>query len=155
MKAPIEIRPMGAADLDQVLAIADALPEAPHWPRSAYLKAIDPEATPRRVALIATGAGPDPILGFAVASLLVPQAELETIAVAEHYRRAGVGRQLLRNLIAELETADVDEVFLEVRSSNHSALAFYRSLGFCRTGIRSGYYANPVEDAILMRLPVV
>ena len=150
---------MDAADLDQVLAIADALPEAPHWPRSAYLKAIDPEATPRRIALVilgpGTGTGPESVLGFAVASLLTPQAELETIAVASEKQRLGLGGQLFDGLVAELKAAGADEVFLEVRSSNHSALVFYRSMGFIEAGLRPGYYADPVEDAILMRLSLV
>ncbi len=155
MKAQAEIRRMGVADLDQILAIADGLPEAPHWPRSAYLKALDPQATPRRIALVATGAGPDPILGFAVAGLLPPQAELETIAVARANQRMGLGGQLFKGLVAELKAAGVDEVLLEVRCLNHSALVFYEALGFHRAGVRSGYYTDPVEDAVLMRLPVV
>ena len=158
MKALVEIRPMTADDLDQVLAIADALPEAPHWPTSAYLKAIDPQATPRRIALVilrsGAEAGPGSVIGFAVACLLGPQAELETVAVAKNHQRAGVGRQLLQGLIAELRTAGSDKVLLEVRSSNHSALAFYRSFSFRQIGLRPGYYTDPLEDAVLMRLPV-
>jgi [ribosomal protein S18]-alanine N-acetyltransferase len=154
VKADVEIRRMIAADLDQVLAIAGSLAEAPHWPGSAYLKAIDSQATPRRIALVATGAGLDTILGFAVARLLVPQAELESIAVAKSHQRVGLGQQLLQCLIGELKAAGANEVLLEVRSSNHLALAFYRSLGFIQVGLRPSYYKDPLEDAILMRLPL-
>jgi len=41
---------------------------------------------------------------------------------------------------------------LEVREANRSAQAFYRFLGFSEEGRRPGYYSNPVEDAVLMRL---
>lgn len=150
----VEIRRMGADDLDQVLAIAESLPEAPHWPRSAYIKAIDPLATPRRIALVASEAGPGTILGFAVASALPPLAELETIAVAKQCQRAGVGRQLFQRLAVELKTVKVDELQLEVRISNDSAFAFYRSLGFEETGRRNAYYADPIEDALMMRLEI-
>ncbi len=42
--ANITIRPMSAADLDAVLGIAASLPQAPQWPRGAYLAALDPSA---------------------------------------------------------------------------------------------------------------
>lgn len=152
MKGPVEIRPMAAADLEPVLAIAESLPEAPRWPRCAYLKAIDPQATPRRIALVAGETEPGPILGFAVACVLGTQAELETIAAAKHHQRKGLGRLLLQALIARLKAANTDELLLEVRSSNHSAIALYISTGFLNTGLRPNYYTDPMEDAILMRM---
>jgi tRNA threonylcarbamoyladenosine biosynthesis protein TsaB len=156
--AGVQIRRMTAADLDRVLAIAENLPLAPHWPQSAYLKAInsqfEPESTPRRIALVAAGPQPGSIHGFAVASLLPPRAELETIAVAPEMQRLGLGESLFQALAAELKAADVNELVLEVRASNRPALAFYRALGFIKTDRRPGYYADPIEDAILMSLPL-
>jgi ribosomal-protein-alanine N-acetyltransferase len=55
-------------------------------------------------------------------------------------------------MAAELSRADVREVLLEVRESNQAARAFYASLGFVDDGRRRGYYADPVEDAVLLRL---
>lgn len=152
MKPGIVIRRMTASDLECVLAIADQLPRAPHWPQSAYLNAINPESAPRRIALVAAGSQPGPILAFAVASLLPPQAELETIAVATESQRHGLGESLFRALAAELKAAQVGELQLEVRASNRPALAFYQALGFVKTGIRPGYYADPKEDAVLLSL---
>lgn len=154
MKDPVEIRPMTVGDLDQVLAIAESLPEAPRWSRSAYLKAIDLKATPRRIALVAAGAGPSPILGFVVASVIGQQAELETIAVAKPRQRGGLGQKLLQALIGDLKAMSANEVLLEVRSSNHSAINLYLSAGFLHAGLRPKYYSDPVEDAVLMRLPL-
>jgi tRNA threonylcarbamoyladenosine biosynthesis protein TsaB len=151
--AGVEIRPMTAADLDRVLAIANNLPEAPHWPQSVYLNAINPESTPRRIALVAAGPQPGSILGFAVASLLPPQAELETIAVATESQRLGLGERLFQALAAELKAAGADNILLEVRASNRPVQAFYRALGFVKTDLRRAYYADPIEDAVLMHLP--
>lgn len=158
MKPETEIRRMTAADLYQVLAIARNLPTAPHWPQSAWLNAINQESAPRRIALVmsASWAGPPPgsILGFAVASLVPPQSELESIAVAPESQRLGLGESLFQALEAELKAAGVDDLLLEVGASNHPALAFYRALGFVKTGLRPGYYADPIEDAVLMHLPL-
>ena len=37
--AGVRIRRMELADVDQVMEIAESLPEAPHWPAAAYLAA--------------------------------------------------------------------------------------------------------------------
>ena len=150
----VEIRRMTTANLDRVLAIARNLPLAPHWPNSAWLNAINPESTPRRIALVAADPQPGSILGFAVASLLPPQAELETIAVAPESQQLGLGERIFQALAAELKAAGVSELQLEVRASNHPALAFYRALGFVKTSLRPSYYADPIEDAVLMHLPL-
>jgi [ribosomal protein S18]-alanine N-acetyltransferase len=147
-----QIRPMVAADLDRVIAIAESLPDAPQWARLIYLKALDPDSTPRRIALVATGPTPAEIAGFTIASLLVPQAELETIAVSAASQRHGLGRRLFSALAGELKRAGANELIIEVRASNAPALAFYRSLGFVETGRRPRYYVDPVEDAVLMHL---
>ncbi len=147
---------MRAADLEQVMEIATSLPDAPHWPQSAYKNALNPDSTPRRIALVivpvACAPKPSAVLGFTVISLLPPQAELETIAVAAESQRRGLGQQLFHALANELQNAGVREIFLEVRASNRVALGFYRSLGFGQTGRRPRYYTDPVEDALMMNL---
>jgi ribosomal-protein-alanine N-acetyltransferase len=148
----VQIRPMTAADMARVMEIAASLPEAPQWPEAAYPDALNPESTPRRIAFVASGPRSENVQGFTVASLLPPQAELESIAVAAGSQRRGLGRMLFGALLNELRAAGVLEIVLEVRASNRAAVAFYRSAGFCQTGLRRAYYVYPIEDAVLMRL---
>lgn len=98
------------------------------------------------------GATSGRIVGFAVAGLVAPEAELETIAVSAKAQRQGVGALLLRALAEELRTERVTGLILEVRASNRAALGFYRAQGFIETGRRPRYYADPEEDAVLMGL---
>lgn len=149
----VQIRRMVEADVPRVMAIASSLPEAPRWPVSAYLDALNPESPARRIALVA--AASEQVQGFAVASLLPPQAELETIAVASQNQRQGLSRLLFDALLLELHKEGVAEVALEVRASNRVAMAFYRSAGFGQKGIRRSYYVDPVEDAVLMGLRLI
>jgi ribosomal-protein-alanine N-acetyltransferase len=139
---------MTPADIDQVLTIAASLPVAPHWSASAYFDAL----TSARVALVAEIA--NSVAGFAIASLLPPQAELELIAVTPAHQRHGLAQQLFAALSANLRALNVSEILLELRASNHPALALYRRLNFVVNGRRSRYYQNPVEDSILMRLGI-
>jgi [ribosomal protein S18]-alanine N-acetyltransferase len=146
------IRPMVESDLDHVLEIAASLPEAPHWPSSAYLVALNPQSPLRRIALVAEFLSPKAIQGFAVASLVAPSAELESIAVACKAQRLGLGRQLFHSLTLQLKQAGCAQLAVEVRASNRAALAFYRSLEMIETGLRRRYYTDPIEDAVLMVL---
>jgi ribosomal protein S18 acetylase RimI-like enzyme/tRNA A37 threonylcarbamoyladenosine modification protein TsaB len=153
----ISVRGMTAQDIDAVMEMAAKMDDAPRWGRQAYVAAIDAGNQPRRVALVAEGDGAA-IAGFVVASL-VPgsggshaEAELESIVTALPHQRRGVARELFTVLKTELRRQGAREVMLEVREANHSAQAFYRFLGFREEGRRAGYYAEPVEDAVLMRL---
>jgi ribosomal-protein-alanine N-acetyltransferase len=148
----LRIRRMTADDIDRVTEIAASLHGAPQWLPASYLAAIDRDATPPRIALVVEEVASGILLGFAVAMVLMPESELETIAVAASGQRRGVGRRLFGALASELSEAGASDVNLEVRSSNSRALAFYEALGFEETGRRPRYYTGPVEDALLLRL---
>jgi ribosomal-protein-alanine N-acetyltransferase len=138
--------------MDQVTAIAAGAHHAPEWRREDYEKAIDTNARPRRIALVAEGTESGAMAGFVVASVTAPEAELESIVTVLAHQRRGVARELFSMLKGQLRRQGVREVILEARASNRAALGFYRFLGFAEEGKRPGYYADPVEDAILMRL---
>ncbi|MGP8268717.1 MAG: tRNA (adenosine(37)-N6)-threonylcarbamoyltransferase complex dimerization subunit type 1 TsaB [Terracidiphilus sp.] len=144
--------PMAGAWVNEVMEIAGRLKGLPQWTRENYQAALDPDAVPRRIALMVLGPDEDRMTGFLVARLLPPQAELEIIAVDPRVQRRGLARKLFNELVYKLGLAGVTEVVLEVRESNQVALALYGSLGFVETGRRPRYYADPEEDAVLMRL---
>lgn len=148
--ASVSVRKMVAADLEQVMAIAASLKDAPHWRRSAYVAALDPVSMPCRIALVAAKNSSNNVIGFAIASLIPPQAELESIAIRLDEQRMGIGSKLIEGLIEELRTAAIREFMLEVRASNIAAVAFYQEQGWRGSGMRPRYYADPEEDAILM-----
>ncbi|BBQ85625.1 MULTISPECIES: ribosomal protein S18-alanine N-acetyltransferase [Enterobacteriaceae] len=93
---------------------------------------------------------------FAITQVVLDEATLFNIAVDPAYQRRGLGRELLEHLIETLETRGVLTLWLEVRASNHAAIALYESLGFNEATIRRNYYptAEGREDAIVMALPI-
>lgn len=143
---------MHAGDIDAVMAVAASLSQAPQWPRSAYEATLAPNSIPQRVALVAGDRLAGKLAGFAIASLVAGQAELESIAVLKSEQRHGFARTLLSMLIDHMKSLHAGEFLLEVRSSNQQALALYRNLGWVETGRRARYYADPEEDAVLMLL---
>lgn len=150
----VAVRRMTPADVDRVVEIAGTLESASDWPRRTYFELIDPSAALPRIALVAAESISGNVQGFAVASLVPPQSELESIAVDPAWQRRGVARRLFAALVEEIRAAQGTEVILEVRVSNSAALALYASLGFVQIGRRPRYYADPIEDAVLMSLPL-
>lgn len=91
------------------------------------------------------------VVGYAVAWLVPPEAELANIAVARSARRRGTGAALLDELIRHAEGEGTEMIFLEVRAGNDAAQRLYGSRGFREVARRSGYYSRPTEDAVVMR----
>ncbi len=132
-----------------MMQIAASLPEAPHWPEDSYVAALDAHAAPQRIALVAEDADAG-VTGFAIALVVPPQAELETIAVAKSAQRRGIAGCLIAELFTLLKRIQITEILLEVRESNRAARDFYARAGFAEAGRRTGYYSEPDEDAILL-----
>ena len=73
------------------------------------------------------------IIGTArVRFLATGQAKLERMAVLKHFRRRGIGRDIISFLIAELRNRQIGQVHLHAQ---YSAIAFYRSCGFEESGL--------------------
>jgi [ribosomal protein S18]-alanine N-acetyltransferase len=149
------IRAMAAEDLESVLALA-ADSEAPHWTRSDYHSILLPAPSDplHRCGLVALTGGH--LSGFAVTSWLQhePSAELEGVFVDRAYRRQGIGGALVGACMEWAAGIGATTVRLEVRASNAAALALYKRYGFSTLGVRRAYYSVPVEDAVLLEVPV-
>jgi ribosomal-protein-alanine N-acetyltransferase len=148
------IRPMQAGDVGRVLEIADTLPHAPRWAPEVYEAAIRPASSPRRIALVAEDPDSGAVIGFAIASVVLPEAELETICVSGQWQRRRVGQRLLTEMTRLLAASEVTGIVLEVRASNAAARGLYQSCGFVLNGHRPGYYHDPKEDAYIMSLQI-
>lgn len=144
----LTIRLLAVADLGAAIDLCAALPHAPHWPCATWCAMLDPVSAPPRIVLAAFVS--EKLIGLTVASLTPPESELESIAVAVVFQRQGVARALFAALSARLRAAGVTSVLLEVRPSNASAQALYRTLGFTPAGRRPGYYVDPPEDALVL-----
>ena len=94
------------------------------------------------------------LVGYAGLAVLTgpPQAEAEvhTIGVDPAFQGRGIGRALLRGLLAVADVLHAT-VFLEVRTDNDAARALYESEGFAVVGLRRRYYQPSGADAHTMR----
>lgn len=94
------------------------------------------------------------MVGFAITQSVLDEATLFNLAIDPAFQRKGYGNMLLSALIAELKSRHIVTLWLEVRASNHAAIALYESLGFNEVTIREHYYPtkNGHEDGIVMAL---
>ena len=91
------------------------------------------------------------VAGYVGSQSVLDEADMMNIAVHPDYRRKGIARQLVTELVAALAKKGVHSLALEVRASNAPAIALYEQLGFQQVGRRPNYYRNPKEDALILR----
>ena len=96
----------------------------------------------------------DTLIGYFVAMKGVDEVHLLNVVVAEASRSRGYGALLVGRVVAVAEEMGSEQVCLEVRVGNGSAIRLYERLGFRVMGRRPKYYADNGEDALLMGLVV-
>jgi [ribosomal protein S18]-alanine N-acetyltransferase len=141
-----------ARDLDAILEI-DALTFTNPWPRTSYER----EARASDVARLFVARMQEGLLvAYCSAWFIFDEAHINNLAVRPEWRRRGVASALMRYVLAEAERAGATRATLEVRRSNEAGRKLYKGLGFEVTGVRPGYYREPLEDAlVLWREPFV
>ncbi len=102
---------------------------------------------PESVVLVARRG--EELTAFAIMGFGEEAVHLNLLAVERRFRRAGLGRRMVRWLEQSALVAGTFDVSLEVRASNIGARQFYRALGYTEADRLSGYYER-IEDAIRM-----
>ena len=147
LHADLLVRPLAPDDVPAVLDIERQGYSHP-WSESVFLDCFRDNY---RLWGVCRG---DMLMAYAVVAYMVDEAHLLNICVHPSGRGEGVGRYLLRHVLATAAHEGMSQLLLEVRVSNHAAIALYQNEGFHEIGQRPGYYpaANGREDArVLMR----
>jgi ribosomal-protein-alanine N-acetyltransferase len=136
----------GAADLDGIIEI-DAESFLRPWTREMYEAELDNPAV-TRIFVIRTVA--HAVAGYCATWFLLPEVHINNLAVRPELRRRGLATYLLGRVLQTALEAGGERATLEVRRSNHAARKLYEGLGFRVRGVRSNYYTDPVEDALIL-----
>lgn len=159
----VEIRRARPEDVAELIALRQGIEQAPHWSERIWLESLagskadvasesEGQASPGVRRLVLMALQDNLAVGFLVLSVVGEIAEVESVGVATASRRMGVARALLLRGIAWAMENRAEAIELEVRASNLAAIALYVALGYKEQGRRRGYYSEPPEDAVLMRL---
>lgn len=148
----IRIIPITVDHIEEILSIERrAFSDA--WTRGMFRSELEVAGgTYARAALVREKSGTERLVGYSFAVLVQEEAHLGNLAVDPGYRRQGIARRLLDDLLAAARKHGAQRVTLEVRESNAVARNFYARNGFIDIALRKSYYRNPIEDAIVMLL---
>ena len=92
------------------------------------------------------------VFGYVNMQYVLDEGYIGNVAVHPDYRRMGIGKTLIDEIIKEGEQLKLSFITLEVRENNTPAKELYKISGFEYAGVRNNYYVNPKENAIIMTL---
>lgn len=136
---------MALTDLDAVLAIERASFPTP-WSRGAFVYELKQNRAARCWVARLTGE----LVGYLCLWEVGPELHITNLAVHPEWRRQGIARTLLGEVLEDARRRRLTLAFLEVRPTNSEARALYERFGFRVIGRRKGYYADTGEDALIM-----
>ena len=141
--APVAVRRLTYADLPQVTAIERRAFPTP-WSLAMFVLEL---SKPAGVCLAAVSGGA--VAGYLICSRYDTVWHVMNVSVDPDRRREGIALRLLEELIERVDDPDA-QYTLEVRESNHGAIALYERFGFRSAGVRRRYYQDNGEDARIM-----
>ncbi len=146
---PAVIREMQADDLDRIVKIETETYSFP-WTAGIFSDCLRVGYCCRVLEAGAT------IAGYGIMSMGAGDAHILNLCIVDRYRRGGLGRMMLQELLEQVARKGESQVFLEVRPSNDAAIRLYLSSGFRRIGTRKAYYRahDGREDAVVLALRV-
>ena len=144
LRLTAEFFPMNERDLDTVSALEASLQPFP-WSRGNFADSL---AVGHSAWVLRLGGD---LIGFSVVMVVIDEAHLLNIGVAQRYQGQGYGARMLRHAMENARLNQATKLFLEVRPSNERAVELYRHFGFRQIGQRKGYYPATIgrEDALI------
>lgn len=141
----VHIRWMIRRDMPDVLAMEGESFEFP-WLEDDFIRCLR-----QRNCIGMVAEHEDQVVGFMIYELHKTRIHVLNFAVADAYRRRGVGSQMIAKLAAKLSVQRRSRIVLEVRETNLAAQIFFRENGFRAVSVLRSYYADTPEDAYLMQ----
>ena len=135
-------------DIEPVVALERELfPDDP-WTTSGFWSELAGVPATRYYVVAEDG---DQIVGYAGLQEVQREADVQTVAVRPDRQGAGLGAELVADLLAEADRRRCTQVMLEVRDDNVPALRLYAGFGFASIAVRRDYYGTGADARVLRR----
>jgi ribosomal-protein-alanine acetyltransferase len=82
----------------------------------------------------------DQLVGFVIVHIVSGEAEIHNLAVVSSFKGQGIGTLLVNEVVRICKQLQVEQIFLEVRATNHCARHIYKKCGFIECARRPNYY---------------
>ncbi len=138
------LRQLTAQDVPQLLKVESACQLAP-WSDEVFKKCLEAGSTGWVMEFNGN------IIGFILILSQVDEVHILNFGVHPLHQHQGWGKQLLTHMLQNIINQGEKFVYLEVRRSNHHAIALYEKMGFNKVGERKDYYVSldQREDALV------
>ena len=150
----VRLLPMAVRDLDEVIEIESLSPEST-WTKGNFVDSLNSGYWAYCLRRLAEDDDEhDELLAYCVLLPAVNELELLNITVHQDYRKKGYAQKVLQVMEDLALSRSMENIFLEVRSSNQPAKSLYQKLGYREVGMRKDYYpliSGGREDAIVMK----
>lgn len=140
----LTVRAAHAEDLAAIAAIENMSFPSP-WDTETFETTIEDR---RCISVLAFENGM--LAGYCIALCLTSMVHILNLAVHPEYRRRGIGKCLVKEVLRQSVSVSKVCAVLEVRKSNKPARSLYASLGFTCVSTWHGYYSDNREDAAIM-----
>ena len=144
-KTGITITPIHADHLEDLADMESAAFSRP-WSYDALAEELQ---NPLAVFYVAEAVEAESAIGYVGMHHILDEGYITNIVVHPGYRRQGIAKALIKELLQYGERHELFRITLEVRKSNKKAIALYQHMGFKKDGIRPGFYDSPKEDAVI------
>lgn len=141
------IRDMEINDLDQVMALEKHCFSVP-WSRESFKSELTTNKLAHYIVLEIEGM----VSGYAGVWYITDEGHITNVCIHKKYRKLGFGKKVVDFMIEKAKINKINHMTLEVRKSNISAIKLYEKKGFKIAGVRSKYYSDNNEDALIMWL---
>jgi ribosomal-protein-alanine N-acetyltransferase len=141
----MQIREMTIGDLDGVLVVESLSFKTP-WERASFESELLLNDLAHYFVVEEFGI----VVGYAGFWHVIDEGHITNVAIHPDYRKRGLGKYLIDYLVKEAIQRGINQLTLEVRTSNHAAISLYEGFGFVSHGVRPKYYQDTGEDALIM-----
>ncbi len=141
------IRRMRTADIPEIMLIESVSFGRHHWSPESFSFEIKNQVGRYYTLLYKPE---NKIIGYCGYWIVLDEGHITTIAIDPTFRGNGLGELLLVKMLDRMSGQSVKWATLEVRVSNFSAQQLYYKYHFRTLGVRSRYYQDTNEDALIM-----
>jgi ribosomal-protein-alanine N-acetyltransferase len=145
----VVLQKMDIKDLDEVSSIETSDSLTP-WSKNMFLKEIRNSLAYCFVMKKEDGSK-QPVIGFICFRNITEESELLNIGVHPDYRQLGIGKKLMQFYIDFSRQRGIKTFYLEVHSSNQSAIHLYQLFSYQSSGRRKKFYQGKFDALLMMK----
>ncbi|HHP7229962.1 MAG TPA: ribosomal protein S18-alanine N-acetyltransferase [Xenococcaceae cyanobacterium] len=120
------------------------------WSAEGYKREINSPNSTMLLLILRETDLPEKLIGIGCLWSIVEEAHITLLGIHPDYHRQGLGQLLLSALFQDVVTRKLEKATLEVKTTNHPAIALYEKFGFKIAGRRKNYYPKTGEDAFIL-----